>query len=69
MITGPSIANEAAIPSPALLIDLERLDRNIHRMIDMAGGPQRLRPHVKTHKLGPIVQRQLKLGISNCSKF
>ncbi len=30
----------------------------------MAGHPSRLRPHVKTHKLGPLVRRQVELGIT-----
>ena len=33
-------------------------------MIEIAGGAQRLRPHVKTHKLGPLVKRQIELGIT-----
>ena len=58
------VENEAEIPSPALLIDLNRVDRNVRRMLEIAGGPERLRPHVKTHKLGPLVKRQLGVGIS-----
>ena len=56
-------SNEAEIPSPALLLISERIDANLRLMIEIAGDPARLRPHVKTHKLGPIVQRQLALGI------
>ena len=56
--------NEATIPSPALLLISERIDANLRLMLEIAGGPARLRPHVKTHKLGPIVQRQLALGIT-----
>jgi len=33
-------------------------------MLKIAGGPERLRPHVKTHKLGPLIQRQVALGIT-----
>ena len=33
-------------------------------MIAIAGGTERLRPHVKTHKLAPIIARQLALGIT-----
>ena len=33
-------------------------------MISIAGGAARLRPHVKTHKLAPLVQRQIALGIT-----
>jgi D-serine deaminase-like pyridoxal phosphate-dependent protein len=64
VISWQSVENEQEIPTPALLIDLDRVERNLRRMLDIAGGPERLRPHVKTHKLGPLVQRQLALGIS-----
>src|SRR5690349_3493779 len=60
----PVIENEREIPSPALLIDLERVERNLRKMLEIAGGPERLRPHVKTHKLAELVQRQIGLGIS-----
>jgi len=58
------LTNEAEIPSPALLIFEERVEANLRLMLQIAGGPERLRPHVKTHKLGPIVARQLALGIA-----
>lgn len=57
------LTNEAEVASPALLLFEERIDSNLRRMIEIAGGPERLRPHVKTHKLGPLVARQLALGI------
>ena len=56
-------ANEAEIASPALLLHSERIDANLRRMVAIAGDPARLRPHVKTHKLAPLVARQLALGI------
>lgn len=59
-----SVANESAIASPALLVFSEAVDRNLARMIAIAGGAGRLRPHVKTHKLAPIIARQLALGIT-----
>ena len=52
------------IPSPALLLYPERIEENIRRMIATAGSVDRLRPHVKTHKLAEVVQIQLKAGIS-----
>ena len=33
-------------------------------MIDIAGGPQRLRPHVKTHKTREIARLELDAGIT-----
>jgi D-serine deaminase-like pyridoxal phosphate-dependent protein len=35
----------------------------MRRMVEMAGGPRRLRPHVKTHKLAPLVSKQITLGV------
>jgi D-serine deaminase-like pyridoxal phosphate-dependent protein len=58
------LSNEADVASPALLIFEERMDANLRLMIQIAGDPSRLRPHVKTHKLGPIVERQVALGIT-----
>ena len=57
-------SDEAAIPSPALLLFRERIEHNLRLMIEIAGGPARLRPHVKTHELGPLVARQIELGIT-----
>jgi len=58
------VSNESEIASPALLIFSERVDANLQLMLKIAGGPARLRPHVKTHKLGPLVARQVALGIT-----
>lgn len=59
-----AVANESSIPSPALLVFSEKVDANLARMLAIAGGPERLRPHVKTHKMAAIIQRQLTLGIT-----
>lgn len=58
------IENEAEIASPALLLYRERIEYNLQLMIEIAGSPDRLRPHVKTNKLQPLIQRQVKLGIT-----
>lgn len=57
------IADEDAVASPALLAYPERIAENIGRMIRLAGGPDRLRPHVKTHKLPQVVRMLLDRGI------
>src|SRR4051812_30339397 len=57
-------ANEAEIPSPALFIFPARAEANIDRMIEIAGGAGRLRPHVKTHKLAPLIRAQIERGIT-----
>jgi D-serine deaminase-like pyridoxal phosphate-dependent protein len=58
------LSNEADIASPALLLFEERIESNLQRMLQIAGGPGTLRPHVKTHKLEPLVRRQIALGIT-----
>jgi D-serine deaminase-like pyridoxal phosphate-dependent protein len=58
------IANEGEVPSPALLIFPERVEENLRRMIAQAGGVERLRPHVKTHKLPQILALELKHGFT-----
>ena len=51
------------IPTPALLVDVPAMERNIRRMADFfAGRPCRLRPHFKAHKTPEIAVRQLAAG-------
>ncbi len=52
------------LPSPALVLFRETMERNLQKMIDIAGGPERLRPHLKTHKLPQVLWRQIDLGIA-----
>jgi D-serine deaminase-like pyridoxal phosphate-dependent protein len=51
------------ITTPALIVDVAALDRNIARMAAFfAAGPCRLRPHFKAHKTPEIARRQLAAG-------
>jgi D-serine deaminase-like pyridoxal phosphate-dependent protein len=52
------------IPTPALIVFPERIEENIQRMISIAGGPDHLRPHVKTHKMAAVVRLKIRNGIS-----
>lgn len=58
------LQNEAEVPSPSVLIFPERVEENLRRMIRLAGGVDRLRPHVKTHKLAEVLALELKHGIT-----
>ncbi|MBC8243329.1 MAG: D-TA family PLP-dependent enzyme [Verrucomicrobia bacterium] len=58
-----TLASPDEIPSPALLVYPDRVAENIRRMIAALGQAERLRPHVKTHKMAEIVQMQIKAGI------
>ena len=54
------------IPTPALLIDVPAMQRNIECMAEFfAEGPCKLRPHFKAHKTPEIARRQLAAG--SCS--
>jgi D-threonine aldolase len=57
------ISNPDDVPSPALLLYTERIEENIRKMIRIAGGVERLRPHMKTHKLPELIHKQIALGI------
>jgi D-serine deaminase-like pyridoxal phosphate-dependent protein len=57
------IENEDEVFSPSLLVYPERIESNIMKMLTMAGGVSRLRPHVKTHKMPEIVKMQMKHGV------
>ncbi len=52
------------IISPALVVYPDRIEENIKLMIQIAGGTDSLRPHIKTHKIAEIVEMQIKYGIS-----
>ncbi|HVS37917.1 MAG TPA: D-TA family PLP-dependent enzyme [Gemmataceae bacterium] len=59
-----TIADISNICSPGLLFFKDLIRRNIARSIEMAGGADRLRPHVKTHKTREIVRLALDAGIA-----
>ncbi len=57
------LKDPSEVDSPALLIYPERIRHNIGQMVQIAGGPKRLRPHVKTHKMAEIIRMQQEAGI------
>ena len=58
-----AVSNADSIPSPALLVYPDRVEENITRMIRIAGGVERLRPHMKTNKLPEVIRMQMEQGI------
>ena len=52
-----------ALLSPSLVVFTERVDRNLAAMIAMAGGADRLRPHMKTHKMPAMIERLERAGV------
>ncbi|WP_461055179.1 D-TA family PLP-dependent enzyme [Spirosoma arcticum] len=57
------VQNADTIASPALLVYPDRVTENIRQTIQLAGGPERLRPHVKTHKMRAVTDLLLAEGI------
>jgi D-serine deaminase-like pyridoxal phosphate-dependent protein len=58
-----AIADTSQIISPALVIYKDLLEQNLERMLAIAGGPERLRPHCKTHKMPAVTRLELARGI------
>ena len=52
-----------ALLSPSLLVFRDIVVHNLHEMIRIARGAERLRPHVKTHKMPRLVALCEQLGI------
>ncbi|UXP30580.1 D-TA family PLP-dependent enzyme [Reichenbachiella agarivorans] len=57
------IEDQSELSTPALVIYPDRIKQNIETMIAIAGGVERLRPHVKTHKMTEIIHLQMDYGI------
>ncbi len=57
------IKNIDTIDSPALVIYKDRVEENIRILKSMVDDPQRLRPHVKTHKTKEVSVMLMQAGI------
>jgi D-serine deaminase-like pyridoxal phosphate-dependent protein len=58
------------IPTPALVVDLSAMGRNIRRMAEFyAESTCKLRPHFKAHKTPAIARRQLAAGSCRAAKL
>ena len=55
--------NREEIPTPALLLDLDRFERNLAKMAaHVRSAGKNLRPHAKTHRCPEIARRQVAAG-------
>ena len=59
-----ALSDPTSVFSPALVFFPELIRQNIMRVVEMAGSPDRLRPHVKTHKTREIVTMLLAAGVT-----
>lgn len=58
-----ALREQSQFLSPSLVIDRGLLRKNLEAMVAMAGTADRLRPHVKTHKMPAIVKMTEALGV------
>lgn len=58
------LPDTSSIITPAVVIHAAAVDRNLDRIVAIAGDVRRLRPHCKTHKTREIAQRLIARGIT-----
>ena len=58
------VKNAAEVPSPSLLVYEDRVEENVRRMVEIIGDVNRLRPHIKTHKMPQMIRLQFGRGIT-----
>ena len=58
------LADPGSLITPCLLVYPRWIRANLAETLRIAGSPQRLRPHVKTHKTPQVVQLELAAGIT-----
>ena len=63
MIDEFKVHDEDKLLTPGLLVYPDRVKQNIDAMLQITGGPNRLIPHIKTHKMSAIIKLQMKVGI------
>lgn len=61
-----TFAEQDEIISPQLVVYPAIIRENIRKMIEIAGGPERLCPHLKTHKMEKVTKLLLDAGIDKC---
>src|SRR5690349_11952784 len=62
-MTAPAPVRVSDLDTPAILIDLDIMERNLRKLSDYAREHHlRLRPHTKTHKIPALARKQIALG-------
>ena len=63
MLENFEVQDKDKLLTPGLLVFPDRVQHNIDAMIELAGGTNRLMPHVKTHKMSSVIKLQMAAGI------
>lgn len=58
-----AVTDTSTIDTPTLLVYPERVQQNIDAAIALVGKPDRLRPHIKTHKTKEVAQLLINAGV------
>ena len=58
------VKNVDEIPSPALVVYRDLVERNIKTIGSLLDGYDRLRPHIKTHKMSRVARMEMDAGIT-----
>ncbi len=61
---GYTLRDPESIPTPAMLVYREVVERNIAALCELVGGGQQLLVHVKTHKSLEVAKSQLRAGVA-----
>lgn len=52
----------AEVDTPALILDLDKFEANLARLMTAVAGRVRVRPHAKSHKCVEVARRQIAIG-------
>lgn len=58
------ITDTSGLITPQLVYYKDMMEANVRTAIEMAGGPKRLWPHIKSHKCPAVVKMQMNMGIT-----
>ncbi len=62
-MTAPAAVRVSDLDTPAILIDLDIMERNLRKLADYGRQHDlRVRPHTKTHKIPALGRKQIELG-------
>ncbi len=62
-MTAPTGLRVSDLDTPALVIDLDVMERNLRKLADYGREHDlRIRPHTKTHKIPALARKQIDLG-------
>lgn len=62
-MTAPAAVRVSDLDTPAILIDLDIMERNLRKLADYGRQHDlRVRPHTKTHKIPALARKQIELG-------